>query len=1586
MGSGISTAGMTLANIYEYTDEGNPIVSNDGPVIQTTPAPVFTEGTAASYDLLQHAVDPNGDTLTLAMSGTLPQGISLSGNSLVYDGVEGATSSAGHVLTATDPGGLSDSSSAFTVTVNTVTVETTTAVPNLQNAWGGIPTADIANIHDDQHPWYLWGRTAMFASVQMQGAFTTGTNEREPFIANWTALHNDNPLNHLVLHMFPTHNIPGSRLRKREKYSAIQDWALSTDNVARNEVALSLDGSQSAVFYGNDTTSSTSSSKQAGWNINLYSEAVRDKFAEQSCDLLTGSNKSGHYSWADGEGGDVSSFMHIHHDGSDVIQPKGNDALLKKFSTGTIVSILSVNSQQPVEVRISDKLSINDGEIPTSGYVPAVRGYDGYDPTSYLAFEDKAHQFWVLPDGNKGFIGFHILGIKFNTGSSGNNTDLFLKKLSNQAHSTQFHEPAAGERYTINSVRDSERSATVDYDRDGIKEDKFNAMMDNWATGFDAYWDLLRDKVKVITGHGTGRGCNTGSGSSIVKRNQGLKKIHGQYEKFDWVQAEGMNGTRGAAFAIKFDEDGNYPHEYDVSRFKPNVGMQDLSFLSSFIAPQPTTTFMTGKLRKVMCEFKVWGDSATVNTPAMYDSLNDVDASYLRFCWGVTIVVPNIGFMAAFEAKSPSGVGAHNYPIAIEECFIDLDTNYTAPEPVGTYYPELGRTGSNGFRKGKFTFKAADAGQKIYLRRIGNWLLAINFRDDSSYTTYAPSHLNTSTSYTSKDKISAAAFSKLYTDGVLAAGETLQHFKPSTYVNDKVTTWLKEQTGSTWGDGHYYGPRQEHPADKDSRAGSKYSLATAPFIARDDTKNDGSIVNTDADYILGPIEAVVWEIKPPSGSVIIEDDTPPVIIDDSDIQFPAQHNTFGGSVIGYSKYLWDDTKPHFIYGRLAQWLLAQQTGMFADDDRPNDWIQLKEDNPLLFATMHGDALMGWSAYRKKAHVEHSRPYDFAITKDWKDVLLLEDATSNVLNTVERPVSAGSGGRQIDIHLRIASSTMRRYLTKFWHDLLTGGNKVLSEGTDVVRTGPDISDFSGPFHDTTSISQLRGNQEIYTTVLATGTVDSLRSTVKKGDPKSGAYTAATKDLPTHARVVRIDSQPGSGCINQDIIFYATSANGNDNDGKGFIGYEIEDYEAVSGGKSDITLKLIRAAHDTQLVTPSSGMLYCILNTGGSLVTATDWRANGTQLGNTGAAPYWIPEWKEYFQGIDDLIYATTGHPSGVGWNGMSNGFGVKESEGWTTPHDMTEMSDYCIGENVSKFRMKYTPTGTPNEYTISSADIETNMRLYHYGSTYKREPSDWMKQKAHGIACETIIAVQANNALPRSDEVANEVSASLARFHYAIMKTVPGIIPSALTNEGDPQHPFILEEWFLDFTTNWKTPDTLGTYRENDTAISAGTRGPKHSFTMATADWGTHGYVRRYGNTLCIMNCAPFSAFSGYGTVYNPSHLTNTYTPHTFTTSDQAALRPSGGGSLLTEGESLRRYDFDTYYNDRVTQHLRTHSSSWTSAHKYGPNQPSPFDYSVYSVSGHPFILRDSILNTGANVSTTDTILLGPHEAIFLEIY
>jgi len=1577
MGSGISTAGMTLANIYEYTAEGNPIVGEDGPVIQTTPAPVFTEGTAASYDLLQHAVDPNGDTLTLAMSGTLPQGISLSGNSLVYDGVEGATSSAGHVLTATDPGGLSDSSSAFTIVVNAVTVETTTAVPNLQNAWGGTPTTDIENIHDDQHPWYLWGRTAMFASVQMQGAFTTGTNEREPFIANWTALHNDNPLNHLVLHMFPTHNIPGFRTEDNNQHSAITNWALSTDNVTRNAVALSLDGSQSAVFYGNDQTASTDSSKQVGWNINLHTEAVRDKLAEQSCDLLTGRNISGHYSWADGEGGDVSSFMHIHHDGSDVIQPKDNDSLLKEHSTGTIVSILSVNSQQPIEIRISGQLSKNDGQISTSGYVPSSDGYNDIDPSSYLAFEEP-HQLWILPAGNRGFIGFHILGIKYDTGSSGNNTDLFIKKLSDTAHSTQLHTPAAGERYTINSV--TEREDNVDYDRDGIKEDKFNAMMNNWATGFDGYWDLLRDKVKVLTGHGTGRGCNTGSGSAILKKNSGLKKIHGQYEKFDWIQAEDMNGTAGASFSIKHDEDS--AHEYDISKYRPNVGMKSLSFLTSFIAPQPTTTFMTGKLRKAMCEFKVWGDKTKKNTPAVYDSLNEVDASYLRFCWGVTKVVPNMGFMAAFE-------GSHNYPIAIEECFIDLDTNYTAPEPVGTYYPEQGGTGSNGFRKGRFDFKVADSGEKIYLRRIGNWLLAINFRDDNSYTTYAPSHLNTSTSYTSKDKISAAAFSKLYTDEVLAAGETLQHFKPSTYVNDKVTTWLKEQTGSTWGEGHYYGPRQEHPADKESQAGSKYSLATAPFIARDDTKNDGSIVNTDADYILGPIEAVVWEIKPPSGSVIIDTPEDPVIIDDSDIQFVAQHNTFGGSVLGNIKYFWDDTKPHFIYARLAQWVLAQQQGLFGGSDRANEWVELKEDNPLLFAAMHGDSLMGFSAWRRPATAEHSRPYDFAITKDWKDVLLVEDATSNVLNPAELPISAGEGERQVNVHLRISSATMRRYLTKFWHDFLTGGSMVLEEGTGIVREGPDISDFSGPFHDTTSISQLRGNQQIYVNAMATGTVDSLRSTVQKGDPKSGAYAATTKDLPTHARVVRIDSQPTSDCIGHDVMFYADSSNIDDEDGKGFIGYEIEDYEAVSGGKSDITLKLIRKAHNTQLVTPSSGMLYCIFDTtdtSGNLEGHADWRANGTQLENTGAAPYWIPEWKEYFKGIDDLIDITTGHPSGVGWNGMATGFSRKDDAGWTTPHDMTESSDYCIGENAAKAKMRYVPTSTPNEYTISSADIETNMKFYHYGSTYKREPSDWMKQKAHGIACETIISVQADKNLPNPSEVANEVSASLARFHYAIMKTVPGIIPSALTDEGDPQHPFILEEWFLDFTTNWKTPDTLGTYRENDTAISAGTRGPKHSFTMATADWGTHGYVRRYGNTLCIMNCAPFSAFSGYGTVYNPSHLTNTYTPHTFTTSDQAALRPSGGGSLLTEGESLRRYDFDTYYNDRITQYLRTHSSSWTSAHRYGPNQPSPFDYSVYSVSGHPFILRDSILNTGANVSTTDTILLGPHEAIFLEIY
>ena len=175
--SGLTNQGITLANEY-----GEALLLNEPPIITSTPATLFTEGTAKSYNLSQHATDPNGDTLTFVVSGAIANGISVSGNIVTYDGVAEAATTAGHVLTVTDPSGDTASSDAFNIVVSPVTVLDTltglpvildSGIPNLQNAWGGAPTSNIENIHDPLHPWYLWGRTAMFSVVPPDKAFST---------------------------------------------------------------------------------------------------------------------------------------------------------------------------------------------------------------------------------------------------------------------------------------------------------------------------------------------------------------------------------------------------------------------------------------------------------------------------------------------------------------------------------------------------------------------------------------------------------------------------------------------------------------------------------------------------------------------------------------------------------------------------------------------------------------------------------------------------------------------------------------------------------------------------------------------------------------------------------------------------------------------------------------------------------------------------------------------------------------------------------------------------------------------------------------------------------------------------------------------------------------------------------------------------------------------------------------------------------------------------------------------------------------------------------------------------------------------
>ena len=367
--------------------------------------------------------------------------------------------------------------------------------------------------------------------------------------------------------------------------------------------------------------------------------------------------------------------------------------------------------------------------------------------------------------------------------------------------------------------------------------------------------------------------------------------------------------------------------------------------------------------------------------------------------------------------------------------------------------------------------------------------------------------------------------------------------------------------------------------------------------------------------------------------------------------------------------------------------------------------------------------------------------------------------------------------------------------------------------------------------------------------------------------------------------------------------------------------------------------------------------------------------------------------------------------------MGNGFDRKENtdHGWPDTHTfvgeseepghhMTASSDYCYGEHSSHNHCEYkADENVLHRYNIANASIEKTMRFYSYANTYLREPSEWMKTKASGVANEITLAVPTGGKEDHNGvSYSNEIDASLARFHLAVMKTVPRMFPGCRNEDRDDLK--ILEEFFLDFTTGWKYPATLGTYVENDTTQAEGADGSIHRFDMADGDWGTHRYVRRYGNTLCIMNCEAFPG--GYGNIYDPSHTPGGWnSPAEFVVDDQRTLLYSTPGLkkapfenefLLASNESLRRYNFDTYYNPAVTDYLTSKASTmskpWIAGqHYYGPNQKSPFDNDGrFTVKNHPWIVRDSIINTGEDINTDagtdDIIYLGPHEAIFLEIY
>lgn len=111
---------------------------NNAPVWTTVPTVTFTRGVTVAEDLTPYVTDPDvGQTVTISLlSGSLPSGVTLSGNAYNYNGTAAGATATGIILRATDNGTspLAADSNAHSVIISDVP------------AWTSVPTAAFTEL------------------------------------------------------------------------------------------------------------------------------------------------------------------------------------------------------------------------------------------------------------------------------------------------------------------------------------------------------------------------------------------------------------------------------------------------------------------------------------------------------------------------------------------------------------------------------------------------------------------------------------------------------------------------------------------------------------------------------------------------------------------------------------------------------------------------------------------------------------------------------------------------------------------------------------------------------------------------------------------------------------------------------------------------------------------------------------------------------------------------------------------------------------------------------------------------------------------------------------------------------------------------------------------------------------------------------------------------------------------------------------------------------------------------------------------------------------------------------------------------
>ena len=710
----------------------------------------------------------------------------------------------------------------------------------VRNVPGMLQTSASNTQRDPTHPSYCMPRITFFNIFQPRNLWQP--TSRAQWFTDFEAANNTWPYCLHILHQGPFHNTPGFRLNLGEKYGPITDYIQRTTNIDRRDATLGNFYSNEDMFT-NSQTGTTNVSKQAGFTVLITHPTTRQQMANIATDALCGTDLSGY-----GMGsGNVARYMVFMHDGTTVHTPKAGASLRGNFGKGTINTIVSSNSQQPIEVLLDV-----DYSVPVTGTLAESTGYSGIDPTSYGAC-DEAHAIWFLPPGDRGFIGFHVIGYK----SVGGKAQLFLKQLSSIAHPTQFHTPVAGWRYVFNNQASNLSGYSGDWDFDGVKEDWRAVESWNLRDGIEQYWDLIGAQVsqfepEVDVGI---RVANTISAAHVEKRANGLQVPHAHQQLWDYPHHENAEGdfnfgpvTNGSGSELRI-ECGN-------SRIER--GMRSIYFGKNFVRPNPGG-FANKWARGMVFSIEVPGSVSYASPTDPVDIA--IGASCARWYWAV-LMASQGNDSILFNIQTENWA-----PKMIEEQFVDLDTGWAYPAALGTYDESGGGLDpGTGEPYGLWTWSTGatgdltDNGRRIYIRKLSDdWLVVMNMSDaPTGYDYYIPSHLTGG--FTPRDPldfVEPADWTNLINAGYLPAGMTLTRFNPGTYVNTRVTNDIRTKAPE-WLP-YSYGPRQSTPFDVN--AGSwAYTLSNTPSIIRDNFLNTGAVFDYTQRFSLGPMEAILLRI------------------------------------------------------------------------------------------------------------------------------------------------------------------------------------------------------------------------------------------------------------------------------------------------------------------------------------------------------------------------------------------------------------------------------------------------------------------------------------------------------------------------------------------------------------------------------------------------------------------------------------------------------------------------------------------------------------------------------------------------------